>query len=126
MTTNPDPVEVAQDAYFKPEHGWTCFHCGDTFKTYGSARDHFGFEPSSDPACRIKLGAERGLLMALRRAEQDAADAWAAIHNESTDAAKAYYAQTTRHHAQLTAAEELGYERGLRDAQLMKGQDDAE
>lgn len=57
------------DTYNTPPHGWTCFHCGDTFTTPGAARDHFGFNPSSDPACRIKVGAERGLLMALRTAE---------------------------------------------------------
>lgn len=57
------------DTYNTPPHGWTCFHCGDTFTTPGAARDHFGFNPSSDPACRIKVGAERGLLMALRKAE---------------------------------------------------------
>lgn len=28
--------------YLKPEHGWTCFHCGETFTTPGSARDHWG------------------------------------------------------------------------------------
>lgn len=113
---------MSEEWYQKPKHGWTCFHCGETFTTEGAARDHFGFEPSADPACRIKAGAERGLLMALRRAEKDAADAWFAIHSETTDAAKAYHAQATRHHEQLRIAEELGYERGLADgrAELSK------
>lgn len=104
-----------------PEHGWTCFHCGETFTTVGAARDHFGFEPSDDPGCRIKVGAERGLLMALRKAEEDAANAWAAIHNETTDAARAYHAQSARHRDQLLTTEEAGYERGLRDGQKEAG-----
>lgn len=107
------------ETYAKPEHGWTCFHCGDTFTTFGAARDHFGFDPSADPACKIKLGAERGLLMALRKAEKELADAWSAIHDESTEAAKAYYAQQSRHRQQLMAAEESGYERGLSDVTAM-------
>ena len=60
--TNPD-------TYPAPANGWTCFHCGETFRTPGSARDHFGCTPASDLACRIKAGDERGLLMALRKAE---------------------------------------------------------
>jgi hypothetical protein len=57
------------DTYLMPAHGWTCFHCGETFTTPSSARDHFGCEPCADPACRIKVGEERGLVMALRKAE---------------------------------------------------------
>ena len=104
------------DCYPQPEHGWTCFHCGETFTTPGAARTHFGFEPSADAGCIVKLGAERGLLMALRKVEGELTEAWDAIHQESTEAAKAYYAQQTRHRAQLMAAEEAGYERGLADA----------
>lgn len=110
---------MADDGYTAPEHGWTCFHCGETFTTPGSARDHFGFEPSADPACRIKVGAERGLVMELRKAEQAAAEAWAALHSESSDFAKAHYAQAARHSRQIMEAEELGYERGLRDGQAI-------
>lgn len=55
--------------YPMPEHGWTCFFCGETFTTPGAARDHFGADPIADTACRIKFGEERGLVMALRKAE---------------------------------------------------------
>lgn len=54
----------------RPKHGWVCFHCGDVLRTPGEARDHFGFSPASTPACRIKDSGERGLVMALREAEQ--------------------------------------------------------
>lgn len=56
---------------------WTCFHCGETFTVHGAARDHFGGE-DAEPGClidRVSLetgGRERGrgLLMALRKAEE--------------------------------------------------------
>lgn len=59
------------DTYPMPAHGWTCFHCGETFRTPGSARIHFGTTPASTPGCLIKAGEEKGLLMALRRVEDE-------------------------------------------------------
>jgi hypothetical protein len=116
MTTTPNERDREVAATFPmPAHGFTCFHCGETFTTPGSARDHFGFDPSADPACRIKIGAERGLVMALRRAERDLEDMRRAVADEATDSAKYYYAQSTRHHQQLMAVEEAGYEKGLAD-----------
>jgi hypothetical protein len=34
-----------------PEHGWTCFHCGETFHTVAGARRHFGFGPEQIVEC---------------------------------------------------------------------------
>lgn len=101
-----------------PERNWTCFHCGETFTTPGSARDHFGFDPSSDPACRIKLGAERGLVMALRKAESDCEEMRRLLHDEASEAYRLYASQATRHRAQMMAAEESGYEKGLTDGRV--------
>lgn len=100
---------------FSRPTGWRCFHCDEVFFTANDARLHFGMDQCSDPACKIKMGAEKSLLVALRRAETELQDAWAAIHNENTEAAKAYYAQQSRHGEQLRAAEELGFERGIAD-----------
>lgn len=63
----------AEDTYLAPEHGWTCFHCGETFKTLGPARDHFGGSIDAEPGCliRVQAGEERGLQMALREAEDE-------------------------------------------------------
>ncbi|KKK96727.1 hypothetical protein LCGC14_2659880 [marine sediment metagenome] len=55
--------------YKQPEHGWTCFHCGETFKKFGAAQDHFGDSIDGSAGCQIKAGEELGLLMALRKAE---------------------------------------------------------
>lgn len=94
---------------------WRCFHCDEVFKDATDAREHFGASEEQEVACRIKMGAEGSLVTALRRAEADLAEAWAAIHNENTEAARAYFSQQTRHHEQLAATENLGYERGLAD-----------
>ncbi len=60
-------------AYISPKHGWTCYHCGETFTTWGSAEDHFGKTPDRIPGCLIKVqyGNERGLEMELRKIEAD-------------------------------------------------------
>ncbi|WFS02196.1 hypothetical protein [Rhizobium tumorigenes] len=97
---------------------WRCFHCDDVFDDERSAKMHFGYTEDSAPACKIKAGAESSLVIALRHAESELTDAWASIHNESTEAAKAYHAQQCRHQDQLRATEELGYERGLADGRL--------
>lgn len=103
------------ETYSMPSHGWTCFHCGETFKTPGAARDHFGFTQASDPACRIKLGAERGLLMALRKAEQELAECRAEAPREVEVIAREMARLQARHADALKAAEELGFERGVAD-----------
>ena len=61
------------DTYPMPKGGWVCYHCGEHFRTKGSARDHFGGDPGATAACQIKAGDERGLVMALRKAEGDVA-----------------------------------------------------
>ena len=107
--------------YDKPAHGWTCFHCGETFTTVGSARDHFGAALDAQPGCmvRVSLGAERGLLMALRKAEEECRKAWDAVQSESTEAHRAMYAMQSRHADALEQAEIAGYERGLRDGRSL-------
>lgn len=99
---------------------WRCFHCDDMFTDEHAARLHFGPDEGSQPACKIKAGAEGGLLGALRRAEADAGAAWKAIHEETTDAARAHYAQQDRHATQLRLVEEAGYERGLADGMALR------
>jgi hypothetical protein len=95
---------------------WRCFHCDAVFDNRRDAEAHFGRTEDSKPACLIKAGAEGSLVRALRRAENELAEAWWMIHQESTEAARAYCAQQIRHREQLMAAEEAGYERGLSDA----------
>lgn len=105
-TNNSDARERARE--------WRCFHCDEVFTDAQCARLHFGIDESHTPACLI-AGAEGGLLKALRDAEEQADEAIQRMHDESTDAAKAYHRQRTRHTQSLIAAEEAGYEKGLRD-----------
>ena len=37
----------------RPPDGWVCFHCGERFLHQNDARDHFGFDPGSQPACQF-------------------------------------------------------------------------
>ena len=60
---------MPQQFYMKPKDGWVCFFCGERFTTLGGAEDHFGSRPTDIPACRIKVGSERGLVMELRKTQ---------------------------------------------------------
>ena len=71
--------------------------------------------PTDKTACQIKLGAERGLVTAIRKLEAEVAEAWARLHNESGDAVRAMQRMSGRRAEQLQTAEEAGYERGLAD-----------
>ena len=104
---------MSEDTYEKPTHGWTCFHCGETFHKVGLAKDHFGATPGDIPGCvlKVQLGPERGLLMALRKVEMELAR-----HiEEDTDLHRALHRAESRHADALMQAEEAGYARGLAD-----------
>jgi NTP pyrophosphatase (non-canonical NTP hydrolase) len=62
---------MSDNSYPFPEHGWTCFHCGETFTTPGTARIHFGARPTATPGCLLKVqhGEERAMLMEMRQLE---------------------------------------------------------
>lgn len=124
--------EVALEFYYEmPPHGWTCFHCGDTFTTPGSARDHFGFDMSADPACRIKVGEERGLVMALRRLEEKYIKLLEETCDEQGKVAQEFYGLGAKHASERQRAEESGYRKGLRDGRkeqpeiIVKGDESA-
>jgi hypothetical protein len=112
------------DTYAAPRHGWTCFHCGDTFTTPGAARDHFGFDCSRDPACRIKVGEERGLVMALRRAEAEIERLVAALHDENTEGLKQLRRVQSQIGEHARDAEQSGYDKALRDVEAGKVEPD--
>lgn len=94
---------------------WRCFHCDEIFTTKHAARLHFGETECQDPACQIKAGAEMSMLEALRRAEEEARKAVIAMHEEGTDGWTAFRRLEGRTRQNAEAAENLGYERGLRD-----------
>lgn len=99
----------SQDTYLMPEHGWTCFHCGETFRTPGMAREHFGADPLAIPGCMIKLGDERRLLGALRDAEAELAR----YRAEDSETERRMAAMQCDHGRALRDAEESGYAKGI-------------
>lgn len=104
-----DPVSSEQEFNKVPEHGWTCFHCGDHFApTFGgqqSARHHFGDHPTEDPACRINARQFRAMQDLVRRYQDEDTEVHREIQRLQAD-----------HAVALRREEEKGYARGLEDA----------
>lgn len=92
-----------------PEHGWTCFHCGDhfpaTFAGQQAARLHFGDHPMEDPACRINAKQFRAM--------QDLVRQW---EDENMPIQREMARMRSDHATALIREEEKGYARGLEDA----------
>jgi hypothetical protein len=65
-------MSAAAETYPTPEHGWTCFHCGETFagdlSGQHAAKLHFGDYIDAIPACRLQ--ARAGTQSLLRRIRQ--------------------------------------------------------
>jgi hypothetical protein len=74
---------------------WRCFHCDEVFTTPAAARDHFGATECADPGCLVdRVAVEeggkpergRGLLMALRKAEDRIAELTRELDSVENDA----------------------------------------
>lgn len=103
MNDNARPLNEGSDVetYPHPSHGWTCFHCGDTFHGQAQARNHFGWTTDAEPGCVLKLSAEdRSLLRHVRAQEIRNAELTADLHNETT---------LSQHHSHATRAELQGF-----------------
>jgi hypothetical protein len=96
----------------KPAREWRCFFCDEVMTTEVDARNHFGSNEHSEPACRIKAAGEFALLQALRNAE----DLLARYRNEDSDVLRAMWSAQADHLTALRREEERGYARGLSDA----------
>lgn len=65
-------MSAQPDTYMPPEHGWTCFHCGDTFMREVQAREHFGGSIDATPGCMLKLEkGDKQLLRVIRGLEAE-------------------------------------------------------
>ena len=67
-------LSAETDTYPQPEHGWTCFHCGETFKHQTLARIHFGHYPTATPACQLSPAHVREELRRYRMQESKLQD----------------------------------------------------
>lgn len=95
------------------EAAWRCFHCGDLFTNANHAAAHFGIDELQAPGCVAVLRyGESHLLSRIRDLEEELAR----YRAEDSDLIRWYGAKTAQHADALTAAEQKGYDRGLKDA----------
>ena len=59
---------MTDSTYVRPPNGWTCFHCGNTFKDYAAAKVHFGDRPSMPVGCSVDLVEYRRMRRAYHNA----------------------------------------------------------
>lgn len=93
------------ETYMPPAHGWTCFHCGETFHGQQAARLHFGASVHDEPKCQISAHRLRAMEAELRR-----------YRDEDTDLHREIARLQADHAIALRREEEKGYARGLEDA----------
>ena len=111
------------DFYTPPAHGWTCFHCGDTFMHENVAREHFGGSIDAIPGCRLRMRAgERSLLRRIRWLESQYRALRDRVTAEDTDKDREISAMRAEHAQALIREEEKGYALGLRDAKNEAGE----
>lgn len=108
---------MAEDTHTAPEHGWTCFHCGETFMDEGQARIHFGEDQGATPGCLMRLQpGEHGMLRKMRAMEKELHTVTFQLFEQDSETDR-YLANIQAAHASaVTKAEETGYAKGLRDA----------
>jgi hypothetical protein len=95
--------------YTPPPHGWTCFHCGETFPGnltgQRAAQLHFGASIHDEPKCQISAHHLRVMETDLRR-----------YREEDTELHREIARMQADHAVALRREEEKGYARGLEDA----------
>jgi hypothetical protein len=99
-------VGAAQDGAAPQAPVWRCFHCDECFAEVSAAREHFGASEHDKPACQIDITHVRWLEAQWRRQLED-----------DTEAMRHVRGVLSEHERLRREAEELGYARGLRDAQ---------
>lgn len=109
---------MATDTYMPPEHGWTCFHCGETFMHQNPAREHFGAHPhDAEPGCMLRMqDGEGSLLRKIRWLEREVSRLSFIIDTGGSDAEKAMHSMSEEHATALIREEEKGYAKGFADA----------
>lgn len=109
------------DTYMQPEHGWTCFHCGETFTHPNPARNHFGELPEAKPGCLLRMQpGEQPLLRQIRSLERELSDLRHQVCNEDTEKDREINSMIARHASELREQEEKGYAQGLADGRSLQ------
>jgi hypothetical protein len=96
-----NPGGFPHDTYKSPAHGWTCFHCGETFHIEVQARGHFG-GPDAEPMCVMRAHAvsrfpraEWPLMYRMRELEAEVSKLRHDI-NEDLSSERGYHARLER------------------------------
>lgn len=93
---------------------WRCFFCDDVFTSRAGAAAHFGGHQGSLAACQIK-GHEHHLLDKIREQEAELAE----YRGEDNAILRALQGLRFEADERVRRAEEIGYDRGVRDMKAM-------
>lgn len=105
---------AAPDTYMPPEHGWTCFHCGETFMHENPARNHFGGSIDAVPGCILRMQpGEHALLRKIRWLEAQNRELLQRQSEEDTKLHREIHRIKAEHETALRREEEQGFLRGL-------------
>lgn len=67
-------IERRNATYTKPGEGFVCFHCGERFIDYESAKAHFGEKPDTQPTCFAAPSPTIAALEPVQLTESEAAE----------------------------------------------------
>lgn len=87
---------------------WRCFHCDEIFRSTIKAALHFGTYQNATPACQIDAAALRKMEADLAKYREEDSDLHRQIRHLESD-----------HQTARRRAEEVGYDRGLRDGRAL-------
>jgi len=115
-----------------PSHGWTCFHCAQTFTTWASASAHFGDDPSTGtrPECVAVPddGAGRDEVVAWRyeiKHGPDGESDYAWVYDETgrmIATMRTFHAATICALASALSAERAAHEQTRRERDMQQGE----
>lgn len=108
MTTKTAGTETDRD---DPANLWRCFHCDEVFYSRETAAEHFGYDESCTPACKLS-GTARHLVSIIRDQERELRS----YRSEDTKLLRAIWSMEADNRQALIREEEKGYNRGVRDA----------
>lgn len=89
---------------------WRCFHCDAVLTHPTCAREHFGADESSEPACKL-ANSSMHLIRYIRKLEAEVAQ----YRREDSHALRAIYSKESEYADAVRKAEERGYDKGVSD-----------
>ena len=93
-----------------PRKQWRCFHCDQVFTSERWAREHFGDDFYSYPACRI-AHHEGSLVSYIRKLEAEVHD----HRSENHEVLLSAYSLMAEARGVESAAEQRGYDKGVKE-----------